>query len=69
MLRAHLDTIEICDACAATTRDLANEVARGGKPAREDLTRTVEEAERVMADLAAVRAALQTALAQLDKHA
>lgn len=55
ILHAHAQTIDICEACAATTRDLAAEVQRGGTPRREDLRRTVEEAEKVLADLAAVR--------------
>jgi hypothetical protein len=55
ILHAHAQTIEICEACAATTRDLAAEVQRGGLPRREDLRRTVEEAERVLADLVRVR--------------
>ena len=55
ILQAHAQTIAICEACAATTRDLATEVARGGIPARDDLVRTIDEAERVLADLLAVR--------------
>ena len=55
ILHAHAQTIEICEACALTTRDLAAEVQRGGTPQRDDLRRTVEEAEKVLADLAAVR--------------
>ena len=39
-LEAHAQTIAICEACAATTRDLAAEVNRGGLPKREDLQRT-----------------------------
>ncbi len=55
VLHAHAQTIAICEACAATTRDLATEVARGGMPTRDDLLKTVDEAERVLADLASVR--------------
>ena len=55
ILRAHADTIAVCEACATTTRDLAAEVKRGGMPARDDLQRTVDEAERILADLARVR--------------
>jgi hypothetical protein len=69
VLRAHLETVAICDACAGTTRDLAAEVARGSTPARDDLARTIAEAERVMADLGGVRAALHNALAQLGEKA
>ncbi len=55
VLHAHAQTVEICEACAVTTRDLAVEVQRGGVPRREDLQRTVDEAEKVLADLAFVR--------------
>jgi hypothetical protein len=66
VLRAHLRTVDICDACAATTRDLAAEIARGGMPARADLMQTVDEAGRVIAELAAVRLELERALAALE---
>ena len=59
ILLAHQQTIEICDACASTTRELAAEVARGGLPAKDDLVRTIDEAERVLAYLAGVRAEVQ----------
>ena len=39
ILRAQRSTIDVCDACASTTRDLAAEVLRGGLPRREDLER------------------------------
>ena len=55
ILHAHAQTVEICEACAVTTRDLAAEVQRGGVPKRDDLQRTVDEAEKVLADLASVR--------------
>ena len=55
ILHAHAQTVEICVACAVTTRDLSVEVQRGGVPRREDLQRTVDEAEKVLADLATVR--------------
>ena len=55
VLEAHSKTIGICEACATSTRDLAAEVKRGGVPARAELQRHVEEAERVLADLALVR--------------
>jgi hypothetical protein len=47
--------VAIAEACAATTRDLAAEVARGGTPARNDLLNTVAQAEQALADLGAVR--------------
>jgi hypothetical protein len=62
ILHAHAQTIEICEACAVTTRDLAAEIQRGGVPKREDLRRTVEEAENVLADLNAVRAEVRRLL-------
>ena len=65
VLQAHLHTLDICDACAGTTRDLAAEVARGGLPSRADLTQTITEAERVIAELAAVRDELKRALTSL----
>jgi hypothetical protein len=55
VLHAHVRTVGVAEACATTTRDLAAEVKRGGLPKREDLQRTVDEAERVLADLAEVR--------------
>ena len=55
ILHAHAQTIDVCEACASTTRDLAAEIQRGGTPAREDLRRTVEEAEQVLTQLASVR--------------
>ena len=55
ILQAHQQTIDVCEACATTTRELAAEVARGGVPPRADLVQTMEEAERVLTDLAAVR--------------
>lgn len=59
VLHAHAQTVEICEACAVTTRDLAAEVQRGGVPKRDDLQRTVDEAEKVLADLASVREELR----------
>ena len=55
ILHAHAHTIAACEACAATTRDLATEVARGGTPDRSDLVQTIAEAERVLAEMIAVR--------------
>ena len=55
ILQAHAQTVAICEACATTTRDLATEVARGGVPRPADLRATIEEAERTLAQLAAVR--------------
>lgn len=55
VLCAHQDTVEVCEACATTTRDLAAEVQRGGEPSREDLQRTIDQAEVVLRQLAGVR--------------
>lgn len=63
IVEAHAQTIAICEACAVTTRDLATEVKRGGLPKREDLQRTVEEAERILNDLAPVRQEVERLLA------
>ena len=65
VLDAHEQTIAICEACAATTRDLAAEVKRGGVPSPSDLQQTITEAERVLAELAAVRAEVERLRAQL----
>jgi hypothetical protein len=66
IIHAHAQTVEICEACAVTTRDLAAEVQRGGVPRREDLQRTVDEAEKVLADLASVRAELRRLMIQFS---
>jgi hypothetical protein len=65
LLQAHQQTIAVCEACAATTRDLAAEVARSGTPPREHLIATIDEAERVLAELAPVRDEVQRLLAAL----
>ena len=65
VLEAHVRTIEICEACAASTRDLATEVKRGGLPKREDLQRQVEEAERVLADLVPVKREVERLITQV----
>ena len=62
ILRAHADTIAVCEACATTTRDLAAEVKRGGVPAREALDDTVHQAEHVLAEMVAVRAEVERLL-------
>jgi len=66
ILEAHAKTVELAEACATTTRDLAAEVKRGGLPKREDLQRTVDEAERVLRDLAEVRNEVRRLVAQLQ---
>jgi len=66
IIHAHAQTVEICEACAVTTRDLAAEVQRGGVPRREDLQRTVDEAENVLTDLASVRDELRRLMIQFS---
>lgn len=65
IVEAHAHTLAIAEACARTTRDLAAEVGRGGAPARDDLKQTVNEAERVLADFAAVRKEIERLIRQL----
>jgi hypothetical protein len=65
ILDAHARTLAVCEACAVTTRDLAAEVKRGGIPKAADLQQTIDEAERVLADLAAVRAEVERLRGQL----
>ena len=59
ILAAHERTVEVCRACAETTRDLAAEVKRGSVPARDQLTMTITEAAVVLNDLQAVSAEIQ----------
>jgi hypothetical protein len=65
ILQAHAQTVAIAEACAATTRDLAAEVARGGTPSRIDLLNTAAQAERALTDLAAVREEVERLLRTL----
>ena len=65
ILHAHQQTLDICEACATTTRELAAEVARGGMPAKADLVQTMEEAVRVLADLAGVRQEVQRLIGEM----
>ena len=66
ILQAHAQTIEVCAACATTTRELATEVARGGVPARADLMKTIEEAERVLRELEDVRREVERLIQQVS---
>jgi hypothetical protein len=59
ILAAHERTVEVCRACAETTRDLAAEVKRGGLPPRDQLATTITAAEDVLNDLQGVSAELQ----------
>ncbi|MEQ1757117.1 MAG: hypothetical protein ABL986_02285 [Vicinamibacterales bacterium] len=67
ILQAHRQTLDVCEACALTTRDLATEVVRGGLPKREDLERTVAEAERVLTDVVELRRELDRVLMELSE--
>jgi hypothetical protein len=65
VLDGHAQTLAICEACAVTTRDLAAEVKRGGVPSPADLQHTIDEAERVLTELTAVRTELERLRSQL----
>jgi hypothetical protein len=54
ILEAHERTLAVCRACAETTRDLAWEVKRGGTPAPQALSATIDEVRRVLDDLGQV---------------
>jgi hypothetical protein len=58
IIEAHERTVAVCRACAETARDLAWEVRRGHVPDAEALRRTIEESERVLADLGRVEIAI-----------
>ena len=65
ILRAHQRTVEVCRACAETTRDLAAEVKRGGVPTRDQLAATITTAEDVLNDLRGIEAELERLLASV----
>lgn len=58
LIEAHERTLAICRACAQTMRDLAWEVKRGSAPDPAALVQTIEESERVLADLGRVEIAI-----------
>jgi hypothetical protein len=58
ILEAHERTLAVCRACAETTRDLAWEVKRGNTPDPDALRMTIDESERVLADLGRMEIAL-----------
>lgn len=58
ILEGHERTLAVCRACAETTRDLAWEIKRGSKPDPDHLRQTIEESERVLADLGQMEMAL-----------
>jgi hypothetical protein len=58
LIDAHEHTLQVCRACAETTRDLAWEVKRGSIPSAEALAVTLAEVERVLEDLGKVEVAI-----------
>jgi hypothetical protein len=58
LIEAHEHTLQICRACAETTRDLAWEVKRGSVPSADSLAATLAEVERVLDDLGKVEVAI-----------
>jgi len=66
IVEAHAQTLGVAEACARTTRDLAAEVARGSLPASDDLKRTVEESEHVLAGFGEVRKEIERLVRQLS---
>jgi hypothetical protein len=58
IIEAHERTLAVCRACAETTRDLAWEIKRGSSPDPETLRRTIDESERVLAELGRVEIAI-----------
>ncbi len=58
LIDAHEHTLQVCKACAETTRDLAWEVKRGSLPSPESLAATLAEVDRVLADIGKVEIAI-----------
>ena len=58
LIDAHEHTLQVCRACAETTRDLAWEVKRGHQPSAESLAATLAEVERVLDDIGKVEVAI-----------
>src|SRR5262245_29348606 len=58
LIEAHEHTLQICRACAETTRDLAWEVKRGSVPPPEALSATLDEVERVLDDVGKIEIAI-----------
>lgn len=65
LIDAHERTIAVCRACAQTAIDLAWEIRRGGRPDQAALQQTIEESERVLAELGRVEIALSELKAAL----
>ena len=58
LIDAHEHTLQVCRACAETTRDLAWEGKRGSVPSPEALAATLAEVERILAELGQVEIAI-----------
>ena len=58
LIDAHERTLQICRACAETTRDLAWEVKRGSVPPPGALSATLTEVDRVLEDLGQIEVAI-----------
>jgi hypothetical protein len=58
LIDAHEHTLQVCRACAETTRDLAWEVKRGSVPSPEVLAATLAEVERILAEVGQVEIAI-----------
>ena len=58
LIDAHEHTLQVCRACAETTRDLAWEVKRGSVPSPQALAATLAEVERILAELGQVEIAI-----------
>jgi hypothetical protein len=54
LIEAHERTLQVCRACAETTRDLAWEITRGSVPSQDALSTTIAEVERVLEDVGRV---------------
>jgi hypothetical protein len=65
LIEAHERTLAVCRACAETARDLAWEVRRGGVPSADALRQTIDESERVLADLGQIEIAIAELKASL----
>jgi hypothetical protein len=65
LIEAHEHTLQVCRACAETTRDLAWEVKRGSVPSTASLDATLAEAERVLGDLGQIEVAIAAMKAAL----
>ena len=58
LIEAHERTLAISRACAQTAHDLAWEIKRGATPDPAALRQTIDETERVLADLGRIEVAI-----------